>query len=197
MATAAEHLGTSSGVVSDRFEALYAFWTQFDAPEGWRVEISEGALRMTPPPDVAHNLTAFDVRTPVQRSAPEGIVLLETIGVVIVGADKLYIPDLVAIPRAALEGRDKSALSTDVVLVVEITSRSGARTDREEKREAYALGGVPAYLLVDRFGENPSVTLYTGPVDGEYQHVARVRFGEKVHLPEPFDVDVDTSQFPR
>lgn len=197
MAVAAEQLPSFSVPTPDHFEALYAFWTQFDAPEGWRVEISEGALRMNPPPDVPHNLTASDLRTPLVRHAPEGIVLLEITGVVIVGADKLYIPDLMAVARDAVQGQQHSVPSTDVLLAVEITSRSGARIDRTEKRDAYAAGGVRAYLLIDRVAKNPAVTLHADPVDGEYQHIVRVPFGEPIQLPPPFDTDLDTSEFPR
>jgi Uma2 family endonuclease len=197
MAVAAEQLVASSGAVPDRFEALYAFWTRFDAPEGWRVEISDGALRMTPPPDVPHNITAVPVRDLLVRHASSGIDVFETLGIEIVGAEKLYIPDVVAIPGSALDGRDMTGRSTDVVLAVEITSRSGARIDRTEKLNAYATGAVQAYLLVDRVAKNPAVTMYSEPVDGEYQHLVKVPFGETIHLPEPFDVDLDTSQFPR
>ena len=71
-----------------------------------------------------------------------------------------------------------------------------ASTVRKE-RDAYAAGGVALYLLVDRVGAHPAVTLYAEPVDGVYRRVVSVPFGESIHLPPPFDVDLDTSQFPR
>jgi hypothetical protein len=55
---------------------------------------------------------------------------------------------------------------------------------------------VPLYLLIDRFDEDgPAVTLFYDPVDGHYQHVVRIPFGEKVSLPEPFGIDLDTGGF--
>ena len=57
--------------------------------------------------------------------------------------------------------------------------------------------GVALYLLVDRVGAHPAITLYAEPADGDYRRVVTVPFGESIHLPAPFDVELDTSQFPR
>ena len=79
---------------------------------------------------------------------------------------------------------------------MEITSRGNAETDRKTKRWSYAHAGVPQYLLIDRFDEDgPAVTLFSNPVDGHYQHVTRIPFGEKISLPAPFDLDLDTDGF--
>ena len=67
----------------------------------------------------------------------------------------------------------------------------------EEKRDAYAASGVALYLLVDHVGAHPAITLYAEPADGGYRRVVTVPFGETIHLPAPFDVELDTSQFPR
>ncbi|MGH8826724.1 MAG: Uma2 family endonuclease, partial [Jiangellaceae bacterium] len=67
----------------------------------------------------------------------------------------------------------------------------------EEKRWAYARGGVNAYLLVDRIrSSGPTVTLHTRPEHGQFQGVTQVPYGEKITLPPPFDVDLDTAEFP-
>jgi hypothetical protein len=58
-------------------------------------------------------------------------------------------------------------------------------------------GGVPQYLLIDRFAEaGPGVTLFSDPVDGRSRCSVRVPFGRSVLLPEPFNLVLVTSGFP-
>ena len=54
-------------------------------------------------------------------------------------------------------------------------------------------GSVPFYLLVDR--ERGHVTLFSGPLEGDYGRYVAVAFGEKLELPEPFAFTLDTAEF--
>lgn len=196
MAVAAENLPISSPEERIEFETLLATWRAFDAPDGHRVEISEGALRMYGLPAGRHGKIVAKLIRLLNAAVSEDVGVFPLAGVLIPALEKLYIPDLAV---AALDALDEESLldPTDVVLVVEVTSPSNARVDREEKLAAYARVGVRACLLVDRVGKNSAVALYTDPIDGEYQHVVRVPFGDTIHLSAPFDVDLDTSQLPR
>ena len=49
-------------------ELLYQ-WQELDVPEGWRAEIVEERIVMTPPPDNAHNLIADRVHKSLVRSS--------------------------------------------------------------------------------------------------------------------------------
>lgn len=110
--------------------------------------------------------------------------------------ERLYIPDFVVAPLHTTRS-DGTLRPGDPLLVVEISSPSTARFDREEKRWAYARAGIPSYLLVDRVrSSGPVVVLHTQPKDGQYQSVVQVPYGEKLTLPPPFDVELDTSEFP-
>ncbi|NIH86888.1 Uma2 family endonuclease [Amycolatopsis granulosa] len=40
------------------WEALLRTWQELDVPEGWRAEITEGGVTMTPPPGNGHNKIA-------------------------------------------------------------------------------------------------------------------------------------------
>lgn len=196
MAVAAEHLDTSSGFEPDSFEALFDVWRHLDIPSGYRADISEGAILMNPPPAPEHNVVAWRTTLTLAGHVPTDAGLFQQVAIKVPEVEKLYVPDLVAVPIAALGG-GSVVKPTDVLMAVEITSPSNARRDRKDKLAAYAQGGVRAYLLIDRIGKNASVTLCTDPADGEYQHVVRVPLGETIHLPEPFDIDLDTAQFPR
>jgi Uma2 family endonuclease len=83
-----------------------------------------------------------------------------------------------------------------VVLVAEIVSASSIRIDREVKPRLCAQAGVPFYLLVDRFTDPPSVSLHGGSDDEGYATITTVGVCEKLHLPEPFGITLDTSALP-
>jgi Uma2 family endonuclease len=83
-----------------------------------------------------------------------------------------------------------------VVLVAEVVSASSLRIDRGVKPRLCALAGVPFYLLVDRFTDPLSVILHSEPGDQGYAATTMVGIGEKLHIPAPFDIALDTSALP-
>ena len=196
MAVVAQQLQQPAGDGVDGFEAMFAVWRELDPPVGYRAEISEGAIRMNPLPASAHALIASLLNEALDNAHLRSLRVFQAVGIKLVDQERLYIPDLVVAPPEALFDLSL-VVPGDAQLVVEITSPGNARVDREEKRDAYAAGGVALYLLVDRVGSHPAVTLYAEPVDGAYRRVVSVPFGESIHLPPPFDVDLDSSQFPR
>ncbi len=75
--------------------------------------------------------------------------------------------------------------------------KSNARHDRISKPAAYAAAGIPLYLLVDRWApEGPTATLYGEPKGDVYRPLRTAKFGEAIKLPAPFDLVIDTSEFP-
>ncbi|GAA3759309.1 hypothetical protein GCM10022402_41580 [Salinactinospora qingdaonensis] len=83
------------------------------------------------------------------------------------------------------------------MLAVEITSRGNAETDRTEELRGYANAAVPLYLLVDSWHPNgAAATLFENSGNGTYQRHTTVPFGKPIALPEPFDLELDTSEFP-
>ncbi|WP_232306568.1 Uma2 family endonuclease [Thermobifida cellulosilytica] len=108
-------------------------------------------------------------------------------------------PDLAVVPRAAvLDGGDGLSCSAeDAPLVAEIVSKSSGERDRKRKLWGYAHGPVPLYLLIDRWAdEGPSVTLDEEPEQGRYRRRTTVPFGAETGLPAPFDLAVETADFP-
>ncbi|HEX5403500.1 MAG TPA: hypothetical protein VFX16_14490 [Pseudonocardiaceae bacterium] len=43
--------------------------------------------------------------------------------------------------------------------------------------------------------DGPAVSLFSNPVDGHYQHITPITFGEKISLSARFDLDLDTADF--
>jgi Uma2 family endonuclease len=83
-----------------------------------------------------------------------------------------------------------------VLLAAEVISASSVRTDREVKPRACALADIPLYLLVDRFTRPVTISLYSEPGENGYAKVRTVTAGEKLRLPAPFDLTLDTSSLP-
>jgi Uma2 family endonuclease len=110
----------------------------------------------------------------------------------------VYIPDLLVYPREQNPVDGATVLADRALLVVEITSTPTADRDRTRKMSGYASGAVPLYLLIDPLDQHgPPVTLYSKPEDGVYQNMTWMACGEVITLPEPFDLKIDTGQFPR
>lgn len=166
--------------------------------KGWRVEIIEGVIVMTPPPGKPHNKVNSRVIKALAKVVPDDWELATTLGVEIPAAGESYEPDLAVVPVKVLDAGLPGDLvvADQLLLAVEITSWSNAKTDRETKLRGYALGGVPLYLLIDRFrAGGPAVLLYSHPESGRYQESCRVPFGKTMELPDPFNVTLDTSEF--
>ncbi|MFF2545245.1 Uma2 family endonuclease [Kitasatospora sp. NPDC058063] len=109
------------------------------------------------------------------------------------GTADRYVPDLAVVPTE-LAWHEGALMPDRTLLVVEATEPSSAETDRTVKRRRYAQFGAPLYLLVDR--QERACTLFSQPgalgwtrVEGPHP------FGVPVRLPEPFELDLDTSEF--
>lgn len=178
------------------WDDLVRVWCELDVPEGYRPELTTEGIIMTPGPGGAHNLTADLIHRALVTCAPPGCGVFQTQSVGVREIGGIFIPDFSVMPRDALPDGSEPVLAEHVLLVAEITSRSNAAHDRKKKRWAYAHGGIPLYLLVDRFDPNgASVILLSQPSGGQYRHQHRVQFGEPITLPEPFTYALDTSDF--
>ena len=83
-----------------------------------------------------------------------------------------------------------------VLLTAEVISSSSIRRDRVVKPRASALAGIPLYLLVDRFTKPVTISLHSEPGTDGYAKVTTVTAGEKLHLPAPVNLTLDTSSLP-
>ncbi|HJU97104.1 MAG TPA: Uma2 family endonuclease [Jiangellaceae bacterium] len=180
------------------WDSLYAAWRQLDVPDGWRAEITEEGITVTPPPMVPHVHVASIIHRTLNAALPADVLVLQAPGVAFSHLTRLYEPDLIVVPHAAVAGAEYTIPAERALLVVEITSRSNARQDRTAKKWAYGHGPVPLYLLVDPWAaDGPVTTLYADPVDGEYRSAQQIAFGGVIVLPAPFDIEIDSADFPR
>ncbi|MFF5160025.1 Uma2 family endonuclease [Streptomyces sp. NPDC000348] len=182
---------TQADVLLEGFLAL-------DTPEGFRAELIEGEIVVTPPPDGDHEdyigLIVTQVikgsRTDMQFSGNKGLKLKSG------GAcpKDHAIPDGTFAPtaRRLYRGADPWMPCDGVAMVLEVTSAK-PKADREAKRRCYARGGIPLYLLVDR--EASSITLFSTPERDDYRENCTRPLGKPLSLPDPFAFDLDTADF--
>lgn len=162
---------------------------------GHRVEILQGRLIVTPPPDGSHalSLTWLTEAFGGAGARQAGLRYVQGIG--------LWLPDLpddYAIPDFSVVDEDfrdayvqKNCYAPNVFrLVVEVTSSNWA-DDLGTKVESYAEAGVPVYIVADR--KHGEVLLYSDPADGKYPPPQRYERGASVPVPASVGVTLDLS----
>ncbi|GGR69499.1 MULTISPECIES: Uma2 family endonuclease [Streptomyces] len=101
-----------------------------------------------------------------------------------------FINGRIGVKKVAGEWADPAG----VLMAVEVTSYDSDtdRRDRHEKPTAYGQAGIPLYLLIDR--DSCTLTVHSGPDRriGGYRDVHTSKFGEKVALPGPMGIELDT-----
>jgi Uma2 family endonuclease len=147
-------------------------WTYEDwerLPEdGWRYEVIDGVLHMTPPPSMAHqdtsNNLAFALTEHVKKNGL-GRVYTAPTGVRLPEQRVPLQPDIffISAERKSIIGSQYAEGAPD--LVVEILSPSNWSYDRKEKFLLYQEAGVPEYWIVDPRMKTIEVFLLD---DGEY-----------------------------
>ncbi|MEU6220433.1 Uma2 family endonuclease [Streptomyces sp. NPDC047022] len=178
------------------WDAIVRVWEETDAPEGGKVEIIEGVVTVSPPQSEEHNDAVELLHQRLYAVVPEGCGIYQTLGLTVPETGGIFMPDLCVVPRAALR-RGQRVHASEAELVVEVTSPSNANHDRIKKVHGYARAGVPLCLLLDPWHSGrPTATLYGVPESGTYRVLDSVEYGEKISLPAPFDLDLDTGILP-
>ncbi|MEU4874849.1 Uma2 family endonuclease [Streptomyces sp. NPDC021608] len=179
------------------WDGLVRFWEEMDWPEGSKVEIIEGIVTVSPVPAYRHNVIAARIQRRLYSVIPGNWEIFQTLAIAVPSRLGMLLPDLVVAPVQEHTEADTHIPAALAELVVEVTSKSNARHDRISKPAAYASAGIPFYLLVDRWApEGASATLYGEPKGDVYRLLSTAKFGEALKLPAPFDVVVDTAEFP-
>lgn len=180
-------------IEDDETPMIDEIWEQTPSYPGFQVEVIDRSLVVSPQGTFRHALIqsrlhrAFHDITLEKGWAPchDLTVHLES------NRDRV-VPDLVIVPPDAPLFGDSEVFARGVLLVAEVTSPGNAARDRFAKPRSCALSGVPLYLLVDPVEEPMSVTVFSDPGDDGYRTLDRVTAGEKLWLPKPFAMALDT-----
>ncbi|MFB7505424.1 Uma2 family endonuclease [Streptomyces broussonetiae] len=179
------------------WDDLVRYWEEMEWPEGSKVEIIEGIITVSPTPAFRHNIIAARVQRRLYSVIPDEWEVFQTLSIAVPSRLGMFIPDLLVVPVHEPPETDSYLPAALAELVVEVTSKSNARHDRVSKAAAYATAGIPLYLLIDRWAPGgPTATLYGEPKGDVYRVLSAVKFGDPIRLPAPFDVTIDTGEFP-
>ncbi|MEY9967353.1 Uma2 family endonuclease [Streptacidiphilus sp. MAP12-16] len=121
-------------------------------PGTGQVEIANGVIVMMISPVRRHELAVIRIgkqlNEQLDRTHP-GFVAHAGADLEDIGLARLRRPDLMVFPESILEEDAAAVYPADVLLAVEIVSKSNPENDYEEKVRDYSAMGIPLYLIVD------------------------------------------------
>jgi Uma2 family endonuclease len=206
---AAGRSGTVSIALSDRIEMpestevtlddLFETIERMPFPEGYKVEIVEGTVYMSPQRDVHWDTILAIVeqlRTKFPRKRVKSDVRYD-----FPGRLNGFCPDVALLAEDAKRDSKGRHRSEDVVFVAEVISRDTAANDYGTKKAIYAYSGLPALLIVDPYQRQ--CHLYTEPKKNEndrlksrYETELTVSYGKLIDLSDtPAGVKLATDDF--
>ncbi|MCC3772468.1 Uma2 family endonuclease [Streptomyces sp. UNOC14_S4] len=175
--------------VSDLDGFLWQTWKAMESPEGYRAEIIEGSIEVSPTGRRRHgiliNRLRHDLQIYLEHSdyAPHHDLNL-------IHRRRVLIPDLFVALNDLDEIPDEEDLgvaAAEVEAVIEVVSPGWRNTqrDRIRKRREYARAGIPLYVLIDDFDGDGAVVLLTEPDPDRaaYAGEQRVPYGTDAVVP--------------
>ncbi|MET8730793.1 Uma2 family endonuclease [Streptomyces parvus] len=163
-------------------------------PEGFKVEIVEGNVYMSPQRDTHWEIT-FDILEQL-RTTYERRQLKTDVRIDLPGHLNGFASDVVALSPDAVKGEDGRWRYQDIEFVAEVISKATAANDYGIKKAVYATAGVPVYLIVDPY--TGTWHLHTLPKEDEYRSVLSLDFGTPVDLTSTVvGLTLATDAFPR
>ncbi|GGU88789.1 hypothetical protein GCM10010260_23210 [Streptomyces filipinensis] len=175
--------------LDDLFESL-----ERTTPEGYKVDIVEGAIFMSPQRDTRWEIIADiyeQLRTKYPRKRVKSDVRIDYPG---------HLNGFCSDVTLVAEGAEKTPgglwRCEDVAFVAEVISKGTGHNDYGPKKTAYATAEVPVYLVADPY--QGKCHLCSQPKDGEYVSELTVAFGADVDMTTtPLGLTLKTGDFPR
>ncbi|MEH0545097.1 Uma2 family endonuclease [Streptomyces sp. B21-105] len=163
-------------------------------PEGYKVEIVEGTVYMSPQRDT-HWEIILDIveqlRPKYARKRVKSDVRIDYPGHL-----NGFATDVTVMAESAVKSEDDRWSHEDVEFVAEVISKGTAANDYGPKMTAYATAEVPVYLIADPYQRRCHV--YTQPKNGEYVTETKIDFGDEIDLTGTVvGLTLKTDEFPR
>ncbi|WP_260636141.1 Uma2 family endonuclease [Streptomyces angustmyceticus] len=164
-------------------------------PEGYKVEIVEGAAFMAQQRDVQWQTVRRIVRALDDRFGMDAPVTSD-VRIDFPGELNGFAPDVAKFADDAEKDERGRWRYQDVEFVAEVISRGTGPNDYGPKRRAYALAEVPVYLIADPYLGRCRV--FTDPQDGDYKSDLTVTYGMPIDLTHTVvGLTLSTEEFPR
>lgn len=163
-------------------------------PEGFKVEIVEGNIYMSPQRRT-HWQIILDIVEQLRARYPRER-LMSDVRIDFPGRLNGFASDVVALSEGAEPDTNGHFLYQDIEFVAEVISKQTAANDYGSKMATYATAGVPVYVIVDPY--TGKWHLHTLPKDDEYRGTLSFDFGTPIDLTETVvGLTLETSGFPR
>lgn len=143
-----------------------------------KIEIAGGQIVMMTSPVKRHELAVLRIARQLNAQLPTthpGYIAHPGADLEDAGLGRLRNPDLMVFSEKALESDQPALLPHEVLLVVEVVSKSNPENDYRDKVHDYSTMGIPLYMIIDpRTG--------TGIVHSEPDYESREKFvfGDKI-----------------
>jgi Uma2 family endonuclease len=157
--------------------------------DGYRYEVVDGMLLVSPRPGNPHQLVAFTLASALDRVCPPELQVLPEPAVQVSHRTE-FAPDLVVIRQEQVHA---AKCTEPPLLVVEVQSPSTALFDLNLKKAAYERFGVESYWVVVPDQAKPEVIAFELAA-GRYQEAAHVTGDETFAAVRPFSVEIVPSR---
>ncbi|MGW2821441.1 Uma2 family endonuclease [Streptomyces sp. NPDC001443] len=180
----------NTSTLDEMFERLETM----PVPEGYKVEIVEGTVCMSPQRDT-HWEIILDIVEQLRTKYPRKRVKSD-VRIDYPGNLNGFATDVTVMTEGAAKTEDGRWRYEDVEFVAEVISKGTAANDYGPKKTAYAAAEVPVYLVADPY--QGRCHLFSQPKDGEYVSELTVSFGADIDLTAtPVGLTLTTDDFPR
>ena len=180
----------NTSTLDEMFERLETM----PVPEGYKVEIVEGTVYMSPQRDTHWEIIADiyeQLRTKYPRQRVKSDVRIDYPGHL-----NGFATDVTVVAEGATKSEDGHWSYEDVEFVAEVISKGTAANDYGPKKTAYATAEVPVYVIADPY--QGRCHIYTDPKGSDYEVETKVAFGKDVDLTAtPLGLTLKTDEFPR
>ncbi|GAA3165846.1 MULTISPECIES: Uma2 family endonuclease [Streptomyces] len=175
-------------------DELFGRLEKMPVPEGYKVEIVEGTVFMSPQRD-AHWEIILIIIEALRDRYPRNRVKSD-VRIDFPGHMNGFASDVVALTADAEKDAHGRWRHQDIEFVAEVVARGTGVNDYGPKKTAYARAEVPVYLIADPYTARCRV--FTHPQDGDYKSDLTLAYGEPVDLTGTVvGITLATEDFPR
>ncbi|ARF57035.1 Uma2 family endonuclease [Streptomyces gilvosporeus] len=176
-------------------DELFARLEQMPVPEGYKVEIIEGTIFMSPQRNIHWQTIRRIVRAVEDRFGMDDLVTSD-VRVDFPGELNGFCPDVAKFTDGAKVDARGRWRYQDIEFVAEVISKGTAANDYGPKQATYAAAGIPVYVIADPYIGR--IRVFTHPQDGEYKSDLTLVYGEPIDLTEQFPgFTIATDTFPK
>lgn len=180
----------NESTLDEMFERL----EKMPVPEGYKVEIVEGTVYMSPQRDT-HWEIILDIVEQLRSKYPRKRVKSD-VRIDYPGHLNGFATDVTVVAERAEKTDAGHWRHQDVEFVAEVISKGTATNDYGPKKAAYAKAEVPVYLIADPYQRR--CHLYTQPKENDYEIETTVPFGSDLDLTGTVvGLTLRTDEFPR